>query len=67
MGNVPCPLSLSLLLKVIKLWDKDAVITIPIYEAAFGIAFDQLVLKGDITQVCKMQEIRVMTVTLYIR
>ena len=38
-------------------------IMILIEEATFGIAFDQLVLKDDITQVCKMQEIEVTTVT----
>ena len=64
---MPWPLSLLLLLRVIKPWDKDAVITISIEEATFGIAFDQLMLKDDITQVCKIQEIGVMVVTLYVR
>ena len=41
--------------------------TIPIEEAAFGIAFDQLVLKDDITQVYKIQEIGVTIVILYVR
>ena len=40
---------------------------IPIEAAAFGYAIDQLVLKDDITQVCKMEEIGVTAVALYAR
>ena len=65
--NMTCPLSLRLLLRAIKHWDKDAVIEIPIDEAPFGITFDKLVLKDDISQVCNMEDIRATTVTLYIR
>ena len=67
VGNVPCPLSLKYLLRAIKPWDKDAVIEIPIEAAAFGYAIDQLVLKDDITQVCKMEEIGATTMALYAR
>ena len=55
------------MLRVIKPWDKDALITILTEEATFGITFFQLMLKDDITQVCKMLEIGVTTVTLYVR
>ena len=62
-----CPLSLKYFLRAIKPWDKDAVIKISIEAAAFGYASDQLVLKDDITQVCKMEEIGAMVVALYVR
>ena len=64
---MPCPLSLRLLLRAIKPWDKDGVIEIPIEEAPFGIAFEHLVLKYDITYVCNMEDIGAMAVALYIR
>ena len=62
-----CPLSLKYLLRAIKPWDKDAVIEILIEPAAFRYAIDQLVLKDNITQVCKMEKIGVTTVALYAR
>ena len=42
-------------------------IEIPIEEAPFGYAIDQLVLKDDITQVCKIEEIGATTMVLYAR
>ena len=38
---------------------------IPIEVVAFGYAFDQLVLKDNITQVCKMEEIGATAMALY--
>ena len=64
---MPCPLSLKYLLRAIELWDKHAAKKIPIKAAAFGYAIDQLVLKDDITQVCKMEEIGATTMALYAR
>ena len=46
---------------------KDALIHIPIDEGPFGIAFNLIVFKDDITQVCSMQRIGVVPVTLYVR
>ena len=54
IGNVSFPLSLSFLLRAIKPWDEGATITVPIEEAPFGIAIDQIIFKDDITQVCKI-------------
>ena len=67
MENVSCPLSLKYLLRTIKPWDKHAVIKILKESATFGYAIDLLVLKDDITQVCKMEEIGATTVALYTR
>ena len=67
MRNVPCPLSLRYLLRAVEPWDKDAPKEILIDAGAFGYAIDQLVLKDDITQVCKMEEIGATTMTLYAR
>ena len=65
--NVSSPLLLKYLLRAIKPWDKDSVIEIPIEEAFFRYAIDQLVVKDDITKVCNMEEIGATTMTLYIR
>ena len=54
VGKVPLPLSLSFFMMAIKSWDKDALIHVLIDEYVFGIAFQLLVFKDDITQLCSM-------------
>ena len=50
-GKCVMPTIIIILLSAIKPWDKDAMITISIEEASFGIAYNQLVFKDEITQV----------------
>ena len=50
-----------------KPWEKDGMIQIPIEEGPFGIAFNLFVFKDDITQIFRMQQIRAVSVTLYVR
>ena len=61
------PLSLSFLMWAIKPRDKDALIHILINKGVFGITFHLIIFKDDITQVCKMQQIGAVPLTLYIR
>ena len=60
------PLSLSFLMRAIKPWDKDALIYILIDECPFGIAFNLILFKDDIMQVCSVQQIGALLVTLYV-
>ena len=55
------------MMRAIKPWDKDALIRVLIDEGVFGIAFQLLVFKDDITQLCSMQQIGAVPLTLYIR
>ena len=67
--NVPLPLSLSFLMRAIKPWDKNALIHVLIDEGIFGIifgiAFQFLVFKDNVTQLCSVQHIRVVLLTVY--
>ena len=67
VGNVPLPLSLSFFMMATKSWDKGALICVLMDESVFGIAFQLLVFKDDITQLYSMQHIGVVPLTLYMR
>ena len=65
LGNVSLPLSLSFLMRDIKHRDKDILIHVLIDEDVFGMTFQLLVFKDDITQLCCMQRIGAAPMTLY--
>ena len=66
-GKCALPTVIKYLLRAIEPWDKDATKEISIEAAAFEYAIDQLMLRDDISQVCKMEEIGVTIMTLYAR
>ena len=47
--------------------EKDALICVSIDEDVFGLTFQLLVFKDDITQLCSMQEFGAVLLTLYMR
>ncbi|PON34356.1 hypothetical protein PanWU01x14_345060 [Parasponia andersonii] len=61
------PTSIRLLLNIIQGADESVVVHVPFDEEVFGEAFRLPVLKEDIIEFCKLQQIGAVDITLYMR
>ncbi|PON44125.1 hypothetical protein TorRG33x02_331660 [Trema orientale] len=66
-GHYDTPVSVRLLLKAVEAWEEDNLVHVPFPADIFREVFQLPVFKDDILRFCKLEMIRAVPITLYMR